>query len=527
MPRPGLTTVLLLALLTSACAGASSDESARGTAATSVTPSGHDDEGRAADTAPAADSVSSTRGDSTGATEPSDGASTPPAVDRSALAGVRWRNDELRPVTAPVLVDETLVLYTLDGRRLEITGVDSTDGRVLWSRAATRSVRPPGQDLSVEEVEGGVVHLAPAPHPDAPVEAATAHVIVRDPRTGEAVRTLAEPLSHADLPTACPHDAEEVCLTVQVDGVWTVQALTPEGALHDPPATGVPGWTSIGPLGLSRQAMDGTRIGRVVDGALLWEADTTELFAAGHSTDTGWSFQSFEDDTILVGTVGTALSSPRTRTSWDLTAGRSVGLDVSTGTRLWEAPATSTFCDIDVSGGPEDPLLVCAWHDGEVVTDHGEATYRDLDVDLVRLDPASGEVLWRVPLGATVDGSEPGAPELQLVGPGEVAVETADGAVVIDTARGTARPATTADARWVEDRTPVEVELPGARDDDRISTWGRWRREGGAGATGDGSAAAPGEQVAWPLPLTIGLALENGAVRVVADPEGLTAYSAP
>lgn len=444
----------------------------------------------------------------------------PPVADEPPRADILWRNDQLVPVSGPALVEETLVLYTLNGRDLEITGVAPRNGQVLWSRPATPSVRPLGQGLVVHDVTGLVVHLAPADLPSGSTGAAPADVILRDPATGEEVGSSDQALSHADLPEPCPHDEDQVCVTVPVEGDWSMQLLTPEGEFESAPSTGLPGWTGIGPLGLSRVAQDGTRIGRVVDGALLWEANTRDLFAPGHSTDTGWSFQAFADDSVLVGTVGIRLGDSPGDDPWDLTDYRTVGIDAETGERLWDAPSTSTFCDIDVTGAEDDPLVACLWHSGLMGGADNGPTYRDLDVDLVRLDPTTGEHLWSVPLGATSDGSAAAPPVVQPVSADEVAVTTADGVVVIDTGSGATRRASVTDTRWIEDSAPLAVDIPDrSQGSDRIASWGRYRSEDGQG---DASST-----VGWPLPPTIGVELDAGRTRVVADPGGLTAFAAP
>lgn len=77
------------------------------------------------------------------------------------LAEVLWCNGDLVPASDPGAVGDALVLYTIEDHRLQIIGVDPRDGEVLWSRAATASVRPRGQDLNVEIVDGLVAHPRP------------------------------------------------------------------------------------------------------------------------------------------------------------------------------------------------------------------------------------------------------------------------------------------------------------------------------------------------------------------------------
>lgn len=506
-----LSVLPCLALAITACEGGAV-ESSRNSIPTNVTSSG-------TPPAPDGEDSSQTTSDDAVASSAAPGETSAVTAQPQVRAEVLWHNTELVPASNPVSVGGALVLYTIDGQRLHITGVDPRDGEVLWSRAATASVRPRGQDLTVQEVDGLVTHLAPvAAGPE--TVGAPAHVILRDPLTGEEVRSSKRALSHADLPSPCPHDDTLACATVPVDEDWSVQALTSDGDFATPPVdgAGVPGWTSIGPLGLSRGAEDGTQVGRVVDGQLAWEIDTTDVFGPGQSTNTGWTFDNFGEDSVLVGTIGLGINPPADGDTWDMTQSRALGLDADTGQTLWRAPATSIFCDTDITGEADDPLLACLWNAGQAEAVDGVLTYQDVNIDLVRLDPQTGDRLWQVELGATTEDGEPARPEPRLVSASEIAVEAPDGMRIIDLETGADRPATTADRHWVEDYEVVDLESPNV-EPDQVMVSGRYRLQDGAGE--------PAKDAPWPLPATIGVELDDGSARVVAEPAGLTAYTAP
>ncbi|USQ78681.1 PQQ-binding-like beta-propeller repeat protein [Ornithinimicrobium faecis] len=506
-----LTVLPCVALAITACQGGEVESSQNGTP-TSLTSSGPPPP-------PDGEASSSTAPGDTVTSSAAPGEASAVTSEAQTLAEVLWRNADVVPASDPVSVGDALVLYTIEDQRLQITGVDPQDGAVLWSKAATASVRPRGQDLNVETVDGLVAHLAPgAAGPES--VGAPSHVILRDPVTGEDVLSSRRALSHADLPSPCAHDDTLACVTVPVDEQWSVQALAPDGGFATPPAdgAGVPGWTSIGPLGISRGAETGTQVGRVADGRLAWEIDTTEAFGPGQSTNTGWSFDNFADDSVLVGTIGLGISPPADGDTWDMTQSVALGLDAETGETLWRAPATSIFCDTDITGAPDDPLLACLWNEGQAEAVEGALTYQDVNIDLVRLDPLTGDRLWQVTLGATAEDGEPARPEPRLVSSTQIAVEAADGMRVIDLETGEDRPATTADRHWVEDYDVVDVETPGIGDDE-VMVSGRYRLQDGAGDLADD---AP-----WPLPATIGVELDDGSTLVVAEPDGLTAYTDP
>jgi hypothetical protein len=136
------------------------------------------------------------------------------------VAEVIWRTEDVRPVSAPIVVEGAVVLYTRTGQELFVTAVDPADGTELWSRPATPSQSIRGVGLHLRSVDGSVAR---------------------------AVRL----------------EPELACTSVRVDGSWTTLALAEDGSLRRLPESEAAGWTGIGPLGLSRLEGDGTQVGRV------------------------------------------------------------------------------------------------------------------------------------------------------------------------------------------------------------------------------------------------------------------------
>ncbi len=238
--------------------------------------------------------------------------------------------------------------------------------------------------------------------------------MLRDPWTGEPLLTSQEAVSHGILPAQCDSEPELACTSVRVDGSWTMLALAEDGSLRRLPESEASGWTGIGPLGLSRLEGDGTQVGRVGgQGEVQWTVDSGEVFAprALH--------QHRLDLRGVRGRIGARRvgrpAGDRCRLPDDLTDFRTVAVAADTGDPVWGADATSTFCDVDVTGEPEDPLLACAWRSGEVETLQGDWTWSDVEMDLVRLDPAAGGVLWTVQAGEPEAGAEGWGPAIWVL----------------------------------------------------------------------------------------------------------------
>lgn len=261
----------------------------------------------------------------------------------------------------------------------------------------------------------------------------------------------------------------------------------------------------IGPLGLRR--MTGQDIGRVQDGALVWSVRTDEIFAPGASTNTGWIFRAVIDDSLLVGSVG-PVDDPSAGREIDLRDETVAALDAQTGERRWLSEATSLFCDVDL-GLEDDPLLACRYAAGVLRVDDGEWDYSDVEVSLVRLDPATGDTLWELALQSPQDEAWP---EVSPLDEGHVIVA----GLTVDVEDGSTRPSTSSETAWEEDDTAVEVSIPrlGSMEIYPSSTWllphGMTLEE-------------PGPR--WPLPPGVGVEVDGA--RVVTVNGQLVRWDAP
>lgn len=433
--------------------------------------------------------------------------STTTASPAPPMATLAWRSD-VEPLSGPVLVGGVLVLYTRDGEGLAITAVDPESGETVWSHPATPSRALAGVGIRVEPVgDDRVVHLEPLGEgTDGLVDS---RVVVREAATGE-VLVRSGDSSHYRLPSACDVPGGEICVHRRTADVrFPAQVIEDDGSLRDIEQIGEAfGYSDpLGPLGLHR--MTGQDIGRVADGDLMWSLRTDDVFGPEASTNTGWIFRAVEEDALIVGSVG-PVDDPSAGQEIDLRDYAVAALDAQTGERRWLSEATSLFCDVEL-GLEDDPLLACRYAAGVLRIEDREWGYADVEVSLVRLDPATGETLWELPLQGPQDEARP---EVSPLDEGRVLVA----GLTVDVEDGSALPSTSSEAAWEEDDTTVEVSIPrlGGVQIFPSSTWLLPH-----GTTLEG----PGQRPRWPLPPGVGV--EVGEARVVTVDGHLVRWDAP
>lgn len=442
-----------------------------------------------------------------------------PAMTR---ADVVWHDETLRPVSGPELVDGMIVLYTADeDAGLQITGL-SPEGGVAWQHPASTSSILEGVGLHVVAVDDKVVHLEPVDGD----RSGQARVVVRDPASGRATATETTTSVHRRLPGSCPGDTDRVCLWTEdlSGGDLPVFVLLDDGwpGTYVQEADAYPYDDPIGPLGLMRAT--GQDIGRVEDGALLWSVDTREVAGGDASTSSGWHFQAFDDDALLVGSVGVT-DDPSAGSTLEMRDYALFALDAATGERRWLLPRAHIGCDVDLHADPEkqegdDPLLACRYRSGQVRVLEDGIRVTDLEVDLLRVDPASGDILWSADL--TPDGpvtrdtlvAATAVDRDHVLVLGHL-VDVRDGSSHAVTDPELAEQAATA---WPKLEDPLEV---------RVSGLGKVRvRAVDLLEQPADLDLASGEQPVWPPAPGAGVELEDGD-RVIAHRTGVLRLSAP
>lgn len=467
---------------------------------------------------------------------PADGAAAAtaaPPTPQGPFAQRLWRSSGVQPASTPVLVGSVLVLYTHKNKALSLTALDPEGGTILWSRPAATSQTVPGVAITPEAVGDAVVHLAPATASTGSGYGSPALAILRNARSGQALITTRDPASHRAYPSACESDEDAVCVTVLFeDGAATV-GLDESGQVYDVGEAGLAGWTGIGPLSLSRET--GQRIGRAVDGEIVWEIDTAKVFGGDASTNTGWRFEDYADESLLVGAVGPADELPEEGATFDTTTRSTVvALDAATGETRWSREGMDFFCNPSMPAQAEDedpPLVVCEWNSGTVTVRDETFAMDSGDFDIARLDPESGETLWTTPGGPMVEGEI--SPTTQRLDDAHLIAVTAESELVIDVTDGTSRTRDAADVVWLAQEDAIDIDEAGVdaaepdAEQDSVRPAGLYLP-----TLLDGSRS---EEIPWPIPSFVGAALDDPeaeavdlrANRAVADHEGVSMYAAP
>ncbi|WP_105035875.1 hypothetical protein [Cryobacterium aureum] len=150
------------------------------------------------------------------------------------------------------------------------------------------------------------------------------------------------------------------------------------------------------------------QLGFSANGVTTWQRAYSDVFAEGYSSDAGWNWDLSGTDAAVVG-IASYFDTARLDTGAgviDKTQTAAVGLDPATGETLWKIEG-ATICD----ASRIDPDLLsditplCLYNSGTMTVALGadginlETANTNVDIDLLGVDPISGEVQFTVPLG--------------------------------------------------------------------------------------------------------------------------------
>ena len=466
------------------------------TPTTTDTNSGMDLSGEESSTTASADAALNT---SEGELPDQDGVAQDPAAN---AASVLW-SVNTPAVTGPVLLEDTLVLYTIreDGH-LMLTGIDADTGEERWSRTASISDVDPLRPLQVEVFDGAVVHLQPDGD-EAEVAQGKAQVLTREARSGLVARSGSRGYSSTGIstfhPSACVDDLELLCMVFRTGDGVDAYALDQTGRIDRwrPEGGQERGQVErVGPLELNRGRQG---LGRFVDGALAWAVDPADFVAPPAEVLTGANFVAFEDE-LLIGSVGMV---DETSLTADFSLSAVFALDPDSGAVEWIEQGSDLQCNSPVYEA-SGTLLACAFSQGTFDWDESGRRWTGATAELVRLDERTGEQLWSTTV--LEDAEVEGLVTTGLLDDDHVAVR----GTVIATADGSARERTEHDQVWFVAEGARELDSPGSLSE-VVQGVGLWVLPHGTSVE---------EPPTWPLPTGVGVELEDGS-RVIAHSDGL------
>jgi hypothetical protein len=300
-----------------------------------------------------------------------------------------WSDQSLHVVGGPIISDGVAVVLNVSpNRELEITGVDPSDGSVMWSHPFSASQITPGVGFSPLAIGNTVLVLSPADgssNPEVTVEGV-------DAATGNAMWTVPQPLVLSDAPVECASGRYFCFPAFATADTTALVALDPSsgsvvGTVPGPlrnmgvAASGGPNDSDL----WQTYASTPTFVQTSTTGQLAWTRTVSGLFGGTQfNPSDGWDF--IVNGQLDIGSVGVAPVGK----SQSLDGFRTVGISVSTGSVAWIVPGYF-LCGGGLQFLTTD--LVCRYTGTARVTGHTE-TMAGVQLTLEGLNPASGAATW-------------------------------------------------------------------------------------------------------------------------------------
>ncbi|WP_308487931.1 PQQ-binding-like beta-propeller repeat protein [Microbacterium sp. ASV81] len=320
-------------------------------------------------------------------------------------------------MSQPVIADDSVLAYVHVSPDSEaIVAWNRANGKELWRSHALPARTAPGVDqfVAVIEKDGSwqVAYLAPRAVGD-PVNA-WMRLVVADARSG---KDLLPQLQDAPIwtrrPEACK-DSSTFCLEGFREGdehtdrelVLADGGIVPD---TDPDAGfSTNGFLVASHVSLSHDEVTTVRYG--TNGEYAWWRSYEDIFGQGTDYTGGWAWHDEDEKLPVIGWGGQAapkVTSYPASDVRDLTAGTTVALDRKTGRTLWSQKSTRscTFSGRGVAPRAEGIMVLCRYRSGSLQRHFEEEgappqlVYKDVDLDVIGVDAASGEVVWTVRLG--------------------------------------------------------------------------------------------------------------------------------
>lgn len=338
---------------------------------------------------------------------------------------VLWANDEELMSEVEVVDGVALAYVSIGNQEESVVAWDATTGDELWREQAIPGTRPTGVEHGIPavEIDGMWTTAFLDRHEDTPNNT-WGHLAVVDVHTGMSKwPEQGNQLLWSDRPSEC---GDTYCLTGliwEVDDEPIAKHLDIEsGALEDGPHDEAdnageapflpPGGVFVGEyISVTAPGETSEALNYGADGEVKWSRPYTDVFGDGKSINGGWHWLDYEPDLPVIGFGSPYEERDGTQpfeASDDLDANLLVGLDRGTGETLWSlegtAPCRSTSFGY-LPNEDSEQIIVCRFnsgtasysYDGEEVSDR---VYADVDLEIISVDPHSGNVKWAQPLGS-------------------------------------------------------------------------------------------------------------------------------
>ena len=326
-----------------------------------------------------------------GTTDKAKGAASPTPTVTPPLRGTSWTQTKMHPVTAPVAVGDSIVVYTADAGVLTLRIINPASGTTTWSAVASPSHITPGEPFEVAHKGSVVYFYAPVGQPRLGLAALNAV----DVNTKKLAWSSPRPHSFADMPGLCS-DGLALCVSAYTKGV-TATRLRVTLADGVEKVISTQGGRALGDGVTDPGGRTPEYIQHVDDttGRVVWKVPVAQLFGSPVSSDGGWNWDHYGSRYVGWTAATRSLSAPTASFANE----RTVGVDAATGARVWEKPGVYG-CPVQGVLDNGNPIPVRCLVKG-TITFHpgGNPTFVGLDVTMQGFNPRTGATTWSARLG--------------------------------------------------------------------------------------------------------------------------------
>ncbi|TFD89887.1 hypothetical protein [Cryobacterium serini] len=326
---------------------------------------------------------------------------------------------EVDLVGYPIYLDGYVASYVAatDGA-LHVVVWDAATGTEEWRNIAGLGAVSAESSITLAGLESGgksfVTYLSPSTNPDDPE--GWSDLMISEIGTATSTVGLDDEIWANSVPSVCA-DGKAVCFrgyskeTADGDSAWFRSAPNSGTIVADTTVAVPDGARLIGTNVFStNDRSEGAieQLGYSAGGVTVWQVPYADVFGEGYTSDGGWNWSIFESDDVIVGS-GYFVDQDRVDGGefvHDYTKRAVVGLNPATGDVLWRLAGAATC-----AGSPNEYDLVdglvplCRTNAGTETGAFGadgttiDRSRADYDMDVIGVDPLSGDIGWTYPVG--------------------------------------------------------------------------------------------------------------------------------